>query len=448
MGITFVQKSDLSKRRPNAKRALVLAGGAISGGSFKLGGLAAFDRYLTNLKVTDFDIYMGTSAGAFLAAPIAAGVAPEELVAAVVGDPGRITRFKYTDFYQLNWRELALRPAALLRDALTAGPSLALHLLRAAPKALPTLRKPARDFLADPGLETAEALLLPFLLAASEHASRNQRAYLPSGLFDNARIEAYIRSNLERNGMPNTFRQLKLDHGKSLYITATNINTAQGVIFGHDEDNSVTISEAVQASTAIPGFFKPARVGLAGREQDFVDGSVRKTANISTAVRHGAELLICYNPFRPFVNYRHRLVTNERSSIADLGMAVVINQSFRTLLHSRLRLGIEKLRLDETFRGDVILIEPAETDSRFFAMNPLAFWHRGAAAEHGFQSVKASLAKHDHTLRKILGAYGIEADIDAIGDALRPGAPEAELIAGEVTPARPRPHLRVVGGDE
>lgn len=447
MGITFVQKSDLSRVRPDARRALVLAGGAISGGSFKLGGLAALNRYLTNLDVTEFDIYMGISAGAFLAAPIAAGIAPEELIEAVVGEPGRISRFRMKDFYHPNWREFIERPANLARDALGFTPALTLRLLRALPRSLPTLRRRARDFLAQPNLETAEALALPFLTEVAELAASRSPGYLPSGLFDNSRLEAYIRHNLERNGLPNTFRQLKLLGGRSLYIGATNINTAQGVVFGHDEDTSVTISEAVQASTAIPGFFKPARVGPPGREQDYVDAAVRKTANISTAVHHGAELIICYNPFRPFVNYRHRLVTSERTSIADHGMLVIINQAFRTMLHSRLRLGIEKLRLDESFRGDVILVEPAETDSRFFAMNPLAFWNRGPAAEHGFQSVKQSLTKHHHTLRRVLSAYGVDVDVDAIGDKLRASATPLRAEAEAPPQARPkRPRLRLVSG--
>jgi predicted acylesterase/phospholipase RssA len=270
---------------------------------------------------------------------------------------------------------------------------------------------------------------------------------LPSGLFDNAPIERYIRHNLEQNKAPNSFRKLKLETGRSLYIGATNLNTAQGVVFGHDEDNSLTISEAVQASTAIPGFFKPPRLGPAGREQHYVDAAVRKTANISVAVRHGAQLVICYNPFRPFVNYRHRVAANDKSSIADLGLAVIINQAFRTLLHSRLRLGIEKLRLDDTFRGDVILIEPTETDARFFAMNPLAFWARQAAAEHGFQSVRQSLFKHHDSLRAILGAYGISVDLNAIGQKLRgEGAAVTPLPAGEAPETRRRPRLRLVSG--
>jgi NTE family protein len=452
LGITLVQKSDLSKPRPNARRALVLAGGAISGGSFKLGGLAALDRYFSNISINEFDIYMGISAGAFLAAPIAAGIPPSELVEAVVGDPGKITRFSLLDFYTPNWREWLGKPALLTRDLAALAPALTVSLLRGMPRKLATLRRRARDFVNEPGLETAEALADPVMTEVAAKFRRRGHHYIPSGLFDNRRIEAYIRLNLERNGLPNSFRQLKLATGRSLYIGATNLNTAQGVVFGHDENNSVTISEAVQASTAIPGFFRPARVGAPGREQDYVDAAVRKTANISTAVRHGAELIVCYNPFRPFVNYRHRLVSDERSSIADLGMAVIINQAFRTMLHSRLRLGIEKLRLDDNFRGDVVLIEPTETDARFFSMNPLAFWHRGAAAEHGYESVKRSLTKHHDTLSKILGANGVEVDLSGLGDALRE-TPEAKAeAAGKSTKTAQKSndprngHLRVVAG--
>lgn len=450
MGITIVQKSDLSKTHHEARRALVLAGGAISGGAFKLGGLAALDRFLVNKKVTDFDIYMGISAGAFLAAPIAGGVEPSELVEAFIGHPTRVSPFRSRDFYNPNWRELWERPAGAVRDLAMLGPRVTLNLLRTLPRQWGDLVKRGKEFIADPSTETAEHLVEPVLRSIIE-AGPNRLSWLPSGLFDNSTIERYIRENLARNDIPNNFRDLKLRRGKSLYIGATNINTAQGVVFGHDEDNSVTISAAVQASTAIPGFFKPARVGQPGREQDYVDAAVRKTANISVAVRHGAQLIVCYNPFRPFVNYRHRLVANDRSSIADLGMAVIINQAFRTLLHSRLRLGIEKLKLDESFRGDVVLIEPTETDARFFSMNPIAFWEREAAAEHGFQSVKQSLLRHADSLRAILGAYGIQVDADAIGEHLRKPAKPAPVQPTEAPPEattdrKKRPFLRLVSG--
>ena len=54
------------------KIALVLAGGAVSGGAFKVGGLKALDDYLVGRKMTELDLYVGLSAGSILAASLAA----------------------------------------------------------------------------------------------------------------------------------------------------------------------------------------------------------------------------------------------------------------------------------------------------------------------------------------------------------------------------------------
>ena len=442
MGITIVQKSDLAQPKQGPKRALVLAGGAISGGAFKVGGLMALNRYLSNFNVMDFDIYMGISAGAFLAAPLAAGVSPEELYQAIHGTSKRLTKFTPLDFYHPNVSEFISRPMQLAKDMVTFGPRFTLRFLGTVPKVRKELESRARAFLDEPTLTRAEAVLEPLMTELAKRPMMPEHGYLPSGIFDNSRIEAYVRHNLERNGFPNHFRQLKLLTGKSLYIGATELNTAQGVVFGHDEETSVSISEAVQASTALPGFFKPARIGPPGRERDYLDAAVRKTANISTAVRHGADLVICYNPFRPFLNYRHRLAAKNRRSIADLGLWAVLNQTFRTLLHTRLRLGIQKLRMDPNFKGDVLLIEPTETDARFFSVNPIAFWKRATAAQHGFESVSESLTKHHHTLKKIFNAYGIAVNLDGFSggiDAKRPHSKRGDRAD--------EPHLRVAAGN-
>lgn len=442
MGITIVQKSDLSRPRPEARRGLVLAGGAISGGGFKVGGLMALNRYMTNFSMTEFDIYMGISAGAFLAAPLSAGFAPQELYDALHGRSDRLDKFRSLDFYLPNWREFVGRPARLARDSLRLTPWLLFRLALHMPKHHEEIRKRVRSFVHEPGLGSAEALVEP-LLKEMRHQTRGRYGgYIPSGVFDNSRIETYVRRNMERNGLTNSFRQLKLLTGKSLYIGATNLNTAQGVVFGHDEDTSVTISEAVRASSAIPGFFKPARLGPEGRQQDYCDAAVRKTANISTAVRHGAQLVICYNPFRPFVNYQHHGIGEKHRSLADLGLFAVINQAFRTMLHSRLRLGIQKLQLSDDFKGDIILIEPAETDAQFFALNPVSFWKLKESAEHGFESVRSSLARHHLTLRRILNAYGIEVDLEQLSSGIE-DRPDRAL---EPRPQSSRqPKLRVVG---
>ena len=97
MGITIVQKSDLSVRKKNPKIALVLAGGAVTGGAFKLGGLKALDDFLLNKKITEFDTYVGLSAGSVLAAPLAAGISPAEMVKSLEGKSKQFSRFRAND---------------------------------------------------------------------------------------------------------------------------------------------------------------------------------------------------------------------------------------------------------------------------------------------------------------------------------------------------------------
>src|SRR5918999_2078631 len=69
----------------NGKRALVLGGGGIAGASFHTGALLALNDVLTDFHATDFDMYVGTSAGAFLCACLANGITPEQIARSQIG---------------------------------------------------------------------------------------------------------------------------------------------------------------------------------------------------------------------------------------------------------------------------------------------------------------------------------------------------------------------------
>jgi predicted acylesterase/phospholipase RssA len=212
-----------------------------------------------------------------------------------------------------------------------------------------------------------------------------------------------MRRGLDGIEMPNDFEAFEAERACQLYISACNLDTAERVIFGADEEKRVTISEAMQASTALPGFYRPVRLDGV----DYVDGGVRSTANIDVAIEKGADLIICYNPFRPFVNDVEGNMEEEGQHLSDRGMKLVINQVFRTLLHTRLKLGLQQYLLDERFQGDIVLLEPQEHDAKFFAVNPLAFWKRGEAMRHGFESVNASIEQNFDILQSVLGRYGL-----------------------------------------
>ena len=409
MGITIVQKSDLSVRKKNAKVALVLAGGAVTGAAFKLGGLKALDDLLVNRKTTEFDTYVGLSAGAMLAAPLSAGVSPAEMLKSLEGESTEFTHFRLSDFYNPNIRDLVTRPAQYVLDLLTFLPGTVGDLLAQMPDLARKIEKPLFDAVRKPRLAAVQDILAPIGEALAKRRDFPAMFdYLPSGVFDNSSIERYLRKNLENAGVPNDFRDLYRRTKRELYIGAMNLDTAERVIFGYDEDTSVTVSEAVQASTALPGFYKPARInGI-----DYVDGGVRRTANIDVAIEHGADLVICYNPFRPFSN-RVRYVEKdgewviEGRPLADSGLLTVINQVLRTLLHSRLQYGLRQYQDDPNFRGDILVIEPKESDVHFFRLNALAYWQRLRAAQYGYISVTESIQQNYELIKQILESYGI-----------------------------------------
>src|SRR5438270_11504875 len=71
------------RRRPRSKTALVLGGGGFTGGVYEIGALRALDLLSVNRTVNQFDVYVGTSAGSFVAALAANGITPEEMMRVV-----------------------------------------------------------------------------------------------------------------------------------------------------------------------------------------------------------------------------------------------------------------------------------------------------------------------------------------------------------------------------
>ncbi len=415
LGLTLIRKSIGHPPKPNPKVALVLAGGAVTGGAFKVGGLKALNDYLVGRDVTEFDTYVGLSAGAILAIPLAAGIGPDEMVKVLDGTSKDFDQITPLDFYNPNVAEFAGRPAKFLYDLLAYLPGVTYDFVRALPELPDSLGAHARELLRSPSYHNFEALMTRL----AEHTSPARKMpaltnHIPSGMFDNSTLERWMRRGLSRLGMPNDFRAFARERGTELYLCACDLDTAERVIFGADENCEVSISEAMQASTAMPFFYKPPRLGGV----DYVDGGVRHTANIDVAIEKGADLIVCYNPFRPFLNRIDEHGDDDHyfadgRYLADRGLKLVINQVFRTLLHSRLTLGMQRYLTDDRFRGDIVLIEPREHDADFFALNPLAFWRRSEALQHGFDSVRDTIDRNFDQLSEVLGRYGLELSREA-----------------------------------
>src|SRR5215207_2240536 len=107
------------RRRRQSKTALVLGGGGFTGAVYEIGALRALDLLSVNRSVNQFDVYVGTSSGALVAALTANGVTPEQMMRVVNNQVP-------TPFRDINL-DMLLRPN--YREFVTKGAKLPLHLL-------------------------------------------------------------------------------------------------------------------------------------------------------------------------------------------------------------------------------------------------------------------------------------------------------------------------------
>jgi NTE family protein len=356
--------------RRGEKTALVLGGGGFTGGVYEIGALRAFDLLAVNRTVNEFDIYVGTSAGSFVASMVANGVTPEEMMRVMnKALPSPIEDPSLRTLLRPNYRGWAGR--------------LALLPLRIAG----TIRHVASN--------VGEISMVDIVTGIAEG--------LPTGVYHNRGIEKYMREVLSDPDRTNDFRELDAD----LRLTATDLDTCERIVFGQGEWADVPISRAVAASGALPIVYEPYE--LRGRQ--LMDGGIISTTNVDVAVEAGAKFIVVVNPLVPYVNdFQKRIPTvfgSRVRRVSDMGMTAIGNQAFRLLAHARLHLAIEtwKKRFPDV---DIILIEPELDDELMFGTSILDYSARLAIAKHGFESVTVKLARDYQRYKEIAARHGIE----------------------------------------
>ncbi len=359
------------RRRPRRdKTALVLGGGGFTGAVYEIGALRALDLLAVNRTVNDFDVYVGTSAGSFIAALCANGVTPEEMMRVVTrqGKPA-FKDIDVGDLLHLNVGEFARKGAAM--------PLRALAL--------------ARELVSQPGGVSLMDVMIGLASA------------LPSGLYTGAGIERYLHAVLTQPGRTDDFGELE----RELYLTATDLDTCERVVFGVDGSRDVPISTAVRASGALPMVYAPVRV----HDRELIDGGIVSTTNLDLAIQAGARLVVVINPLVPFVNDFSRKVSTVRGRrprrVSDMGFAQIGYQVFKLVAHQRLH---ELAKgWEQRYPGvDIVLIEPEENDELMFETSMMSFTSRVEIARHGFESVTKQLVDDYDRYATVAERHGLE----------------------------------------
>lgn len=195
------------------------------------------------LDLRECESFLGTSAGAIVAAHLVAGNAPRRPSSAGT--------------------DLELRQAAPAR-------SLAVAAVAAA-------RRAGQTALA------AGSAFAPLALGMAAPGGAVLRAILLRGLPRPPDTLASLRAQVERSGA---------EFDGRLRVTAVDRGSGRRVVFGSPGAPSVTVAQAVEASCTVPWLFAPVRIGT----REYVDGGVWSPTNLDAAPVGRDTHVLCLNP--------------------------------------------------------------------------------------------------------------------------------------------------------
>jgi len=336
----------------------VCAGGGVTGALYEIGCLRALDELLDR-SVMDLDLYVGISGGAFVASLLASGVSPAEMYEQVTSRTRNPFGATSAPLYRLGIMEFLRRSARAPR----------------------VLKEALATALTGEGGSISDLALSLFEL-------------LPPGLLETSGLQEYLSRLFKSRGQADTFSGL----ARELYVVAVDLDRGESVAFGEEGHRNVPVSRAVQASAALPGLYRPVRIG----KRDYVDGGVKKTAHINLAIRHGADLVICINPIVPILN--RAAGGRFKGHLSSHGVTYVLDQALRIMLHGRMEYGLERYRAEHP-EVDILLIEPGRDDIQMFAYNIMRYSARRVVAEHGYRSVRAFFRDHHRRYGRLLGRH-------------------------------------------
>jgi NTE family protein len=320
---------------------LVLGAGGVLGGAWLVGGLSALARE-TGWDPGSAEYVVGTSAGSMIGALVAGGIPPWFMVAhsrgevfeGLVGADGR--------------------PAA--EADRSAGASFRFH--RGLPAIGPGSLRMAFKAMSNPLRHT------PLQMVAG---------WVPSGFVSTDPLKETITRAVSGDWV---------DH-PNYWAVACDYETGRRTPFGRLGSPRAHIGDAVAASCAIPGFYRPVKIG----RRRYVDGGVCSVSNLDLVAGRGLDVVICINP----------LTTSSEGSSGIAGVLDMIPAITRRASRGRLEREERKVR---RFGTEVVVIEPTAEDHAAMGRN----WMSSERRQDVIDTAEETVAKQlrDPRVRKLL----------------------------------------------
>jgi predicted acylesterase/phospholipase RssA len=374
----------LLERRPG-KKAIAAAGGGISGVFYELGVLKCLhDSFDTDIR--DFDMYFGISGGSLVTGCLANRFPIDDLIVKLGG-----VDTDWPHRLRLGWRFLNVTEVP--KRLLLAQREVTRYLLRTARR--------EDDFSVASIFGTYSVLLGP--------------------IFDNSEFERVLRELFNQPGRTNDFRQLSTE----LYIGATDQDRREHHLFGDRDNETVPISKAIQASSAMHPFFPSVQV--AGRY--YTDGIITRTSNVGSAITKGADLVFVIDPFVP-------LISNSPGYNHDKSNMWIAEQDYKTLSYTRFEMASDEI-VRQHPEVNVYTFVPSNRMRRLMSgQNPFVSRNFHQIVCEAYMSTYRRLQQLEYKIRGELRTHGITLDLAPV---------EAKV---ERLKAQKRPHVRLILDEE
>jgi NTE family protein len=162
----------------------------------------------------------------------------------------------------------------------------------------------------------------------------------------------------------------------NLWIVALDYQTGRRVAFGREGSPAAHLWQAVEASCAIPGLYRPVEIG--GRL--YVDGGVWSPSNLDLLVGTGVDTVVALNPMS--------------SLQPGLPTTILERVERRVRRASGRRLGREARRLRES-GAELLLIQPEARDLDAMGINLMDPTRRAEVLETAIETVSSRLREPD-----------------------------------------------------